>query len=80
MSNRFQKALGIQEGACNPSGIAHALLEACQECIKENVSQHDDPAVRLIVHQLAHVAGVDEINESFTLYSELTKQCKEKKV
>lgn len=58
MATRFTDALAIQDGACNPSGIAHALVNACRECIDEGKSQREDPAVRLIVHQLAYICGV----------------------
>jgi hypothetical protein len=62
MRNRFDNALMIQEGACNPSGIAHSLVNACHECIAAGVSQRTDPAVRLIVHQLAYLCNVGEID------------------
>lgn len=52
MAKRHRDALFIQEGACNPSGISRALNEACKECIAEGVSQREDVAVRLILHQL----------------------------
>ena len=58
MSKRHSDALGIWEGACNPSGIAHSLVSACRECIDENVSQREDPAVRLITAQLAYIVGI----------------------
>jgi hypothetical protein len=73
---RFITALNIiNPGACNPSGVALALHEACKECIVENVSQRTDPAVRLIAHQLAFLLGTREIDDSLTLYDDLVKQC-----
>lgn len=62
MTKRFANALAIQEGACNPSGIALALHEACKECLAEGVQQRTDPAVRLITHQLAHLMNIAEID------------------
>ena len=78
MANRFQTALLIQEGACNPSGIAHALVDACREAIAENASQRDCPAVRLIAHQLAYILRVSEIDDSLDCYGKLTEACREK--
>ncbi|HEV2225028.1 MAG TPA: hypothetical protein VGR84_18700 [Candidatus Acidoferrales bacterium] len=53
MAQRHKDALMISDGACNPSGIAHSLVAACKECIDSGTSQDSDPAVRLIVYQLA---------------------------
>jgi hypothetical protein len=59
--SRFRDALVIvNPGACNPSGIAHSIIEACRE-IREHEpigSTVDDPAIRLMVYQLASVCGV----------------------
>jgi hypothetical protein len=59
--SRFRDALVIvNPDACNPSGIAHSIIEACRE-IREyepNGSTADDPAIRLMVYQLASVCGV----------------------
>jgi hypothetical protein len=59
--SRFPDALVIvNPGACNPSGIAHSIIEACRE-IREyepNGSTVNDPAMRLMVYQLASVCGV----------------------
>jgi len=76
--NRFDNALLIQQGACNPSGVARSLVEACDECLKEGVSQREDAAVRLIVHQLAHLMNVSQIDSELMEYSRLTDLCREK--
>lgn len=73
--NRHQNALSIQEGACNPSGIAHALVDACRECISESVTQSEDAAVRLIVHQLAHLTNVRSIDDDYGVYEMLVSEC-----
>ena len=59
--SRFRDALVIvNPGACNPSGIALSIVEACRE-IREHeptASTAHDPAIRLTVYQLASVCGV----------------------
>jgi hypothetical protein len=61
--SRFRDALAsVNPGACNPSGIAHSIIEACCE-IREHEpigSTADDPAIRLMVYQLASVCGVPD--------------------
>jgi len=59
--SRFRDALAIvNPGACNPSGIAHSIIEACREIRQHEAkgSTADDPAIRLMVYQLASVCGV----------------------
>lgn len=64
MTKRHRDALGISAGAVNPSGMAHSLVSACRECLDENVAQHSDPAVKLIVSQLAYICGIwDGVSE-----------------
>ncbi|TGR73037.1 hypothetical protein EN836_34600 [Mesorhizobium sp. M1C.F.Ca.ET.193.01.1.1] len=75
MRNRFENALLIQQGACNPSGIALTLHEACKECLAEGVDQRTDPAIRLITHQLAFLMDVASIDRNLMEYSNLTAQC-----
>ena len=58
---RFRDALAIvNPGACNPSGIAHSIVDACREIRQHEraASAAQDPAVRLMVYQLASVCGV----------------------
>ena len=76
MSERFKDALLIQEGACNPSGIAHALVKACKEVIMEGGDQRKDPAIRLIAHQLSFILDISEVDEKLEVYNTLTEQCK----
>jgi len=61
LGKRFKEALAIvNPGACNPSGIAHAIIDACRE-IREhepNGKTDDDAAIRLMVYQLATVCKV----------------------
>ncbi len=56
MAERHRAAIDIVDpGACNPSGIAHAIIKACSEARDEGRGTRDDPAVRLMVTQLAWV-------------------------
>ena len=61
--SRFRDALAIvNPGACNPSGIANSIVDACGE-IREHepaANTAQDPAVRLMVYQLASVCGVTD--------------------
>jgi hypothetical protein len=63
--SRFRDALAIVDpGACNPSGIALSIVEACRE-IREHETTGtketcQDPAIRLMVYQLASICGVAE--------------------
>jgi hypothetical protein len=58
MAKRHNSALLIQEGACNPSGIARILVEVIDEVREEKGDPRRDPAVQLILHQLCHLAGM----------------------
>jgi hypothetical protein len=73
--NRFREALQIVDpGASNPSGIAHAIVAACAEVRREGGSTATDPAVRLMVTQLAWVCRADSchIND----YGQLLAECR----
>ena len=73
--NRLREALQIIDpGASNPSGIAHAIAAACAEVRREGGSTATDPAVRLMVTQLAWVCRADSchIND----YGQLLAECR----
>jgi hypothetical protein len=73
-SNRFRDALVIVDpGASNPSGIAHAIVAACAEVRDEGGATATDPAVRLMVTQLAWVCRA---NCSIDEYSQLLAECR----
>ncbi len=79
--SRFSAALLIQEGACNPSGITHALLSAIQELHAENADTPticNDPAVRLIAHQLAWILNLREFDRDLDDYGRALDACREK--
>ena len=61
MSKRNALAKLIQEGASNPIPISRALNEAIAECREEKVSPSEDPAVFMILHQLAYILGAGDI-------------------
>ena len=79
--SRLRNALAIVDpGACNPSGIAHSIFEACRE-IREHEPQNRgtdticaDPALRLMVYQLGSLIRGMYIDN--TLYSEDVAYCK----
>lgn len=81
--NRFSDALLIQQGACNPMGVVYTLQRHMEEF--RNSSEHqgtqsvcEDPALRLIVHQLAWLMKIHAIDEVPMLYSQLTKECEQR--
>lgn len=83
MARRHRDAIAIQAGACNIRGIARSLVaaadaaaEANQKDWQSNPTQEEDPAVRLIVHQLAFLCKVDEINHELETYDELIEECR----
>jgi len=79
---RFSNALAIQNGAVNPSGICQSILEACAEIRPEPHTGTkqicEDPAVRLMCHQLAFLCGIITGAEEFARapdYSTCTAEC-----
>ena len=73
-AKRFKDALFIVDpGACNPSGIAHAIVAACQEARAEGIATTKDVAVQLMVTQLAWVTnGNSDIDD----YGDLLAECR----
>jgi len=75
MATRHRDALLINGGASNPIAIANAIAAACREAADTpGCSYTNDPAIRLMVHQLAHVVGVSEIID-LTEYRAAIKAC-----
>lgn len=63
MTKRYSDAIAISDGASNPSGIAHAIIDACAEIRSEgkgNDAMRYDPALRLMTHQLGFLLGFNE--------------------
>ena len=56
--DRFRDALVIVDpGACNPSGVAQSIHDACRQVLAEGGDQRSDPAVRLMTAQLSELVG-----------------------
>ena len=76
--DRFRDALLIVDpGACNPSGVALSLHNACRQVIAEGGNQRTDPAVRLIVTQLSYLTN-SHANLDTAEYGALIEACKKK--
>jgi dienelactone hydrolase len=76
---RHSDAIAIQLGACNPSGIALSIVEACREiragsAYNGTADITSDPAVRLMVHQLAFICKADDAHIADE-YSALIEAC-----
>jgi hypothetical protein len=78
MAKRHDDALFIQAGACNPIAISRSLSWACGAAHDDDAKKppgkrqgfmaiRQDPAVRLITHQLCHLFGmiVDDTPQSY---------------
>ena len=57
-NQRFADALAISAGTCNPSEIARTLVAALNEIQAGTEDKCSDPAVQLIVSQLAYICGI----------------------
>lgn len=76
--NRHRDALMIVDpGACNPSGVALSLHNACRQVIAEGGDQRTDPAVRLIVSQLSYLTNSHADLDSAE-YGKLIEACRKK--
>mgnify|MGYP003469979309 FL=1 len=65
MSKRNQNAVTAQGGACNPIPMSRALQDGVEEMKAEDPNGYfekvrNDPALRLIVHQLAYIMRVSD--------------------
>ena len=61
MTKRHNDAIAISDGACNPHAIARSLVRALDECRSANFDTDattHDPAIQLIVSQLAYICGI----------------------
>jgi hypothetical protein len=53
-------------------------VRAINACHQENVRAREDPAVRLIVHELAFLCGVIEVDNTLDVYGKLNDECRVK--
>lgn len=79
MSKRHADALMVDNGACNPSGIVHSILEAFEEIRNEDGFRGTndlkrDVAVRLMVNHLSYLVYNGEIDAN--LHRRLREQVK----
>lgn len=77
MNKRNQNAVACQQGACNPIPIINALKEGLDELRAENADTPTilgDPALRLIVHQLAWLMHTHQLDALGEVYSQLCAQ------
>jgi len=76
---RHKDALDIQQGgACNLIALSRVLVRAIDEVRAEgggSVAINTDPAVRLIIHQIAFLAQIGDAN--FTDYDRCMTACEE---
>ena len=76
--DRHRDALLIVDpGACNPSGVALSLFNACRQVIAEGGNQRTDPAVRLIVTQISYLTN-SHADLDYDEYKALIEACKAK--
>jgi hypothetical protein len=81
--SRFRDALVIiNPGAGNPNGVALSIADACRE-MREHESVDtksicQDPAIRLIVYQLAYLFGVAGHQYDLVHYMNDEATCKER--
>ena len=74
-AKRYQNAIDISAGAVNPAGISLAIHEACKECIRESTDMRSDQAVKLMVHQLSYIMGMESFGNDLDLYSQALNEC-----
>ena len=72
-----EAVLIVDPGACNPSGVALSLFNACRQVIAEGANQRTDPAVRLIVTQLSYLTK-SHADLDHDKYRALIEACKAK--
>ena len=81
MRSRFWAAHMIQQGACNPCGVARALVAAIDEARAENpdtANVRADPAVRMIAHQLAVLLNLAEYDHDMDAWRRDYEICEER--
>jgi hypothetical protein len=78
MANRYDDALICQGGACNVRRIARSLHERIEEVAIEGGTPSDDPAVRLIAHQLAFLLCIAAFDTDPNAYQNAVAVCQER--
>jgi hypothetical protein len=74
----------INHGACKPSGVALSIADACREICEHQSADTkticQDPDIRLMVYQLAHLFGVAGAQYEVVHYINDEAACKERLV
>lgn len=84
MTTRHDAALLIQEGACNLLAIAKSLVTAIEEVRAEaketglELESTKDEAVRLILHQMAFLTDIYNLNDSGVEYNRCIDHCRDR--
>jgi len=76
---RHRDATFITQGACNPTAIAGALHRYCRDMQlagADTPTLLNDPALRLIAHQLAFLFQTSELDDSLSAYGDALAACK----
>ncbi len=75
--NYYKDALHIQGGASNPRAVINTLHGFLTNWLKEadTPSICNDPGIRLIVHQLAHLTKIYQLNSDTEDYESTVKLC-----
>lgn len=79
--NRFRDAVQIQAGASNPIAVSRALVRAIDAVREENGDTKaicNDPACRMIAHQLAYLLGVPALDAGTGEYSRVMEVCEQR--
>ena len=68
----------VSAGACNPSAIALGIVSACREIREEGGDTPaiiNDPAIKLMVHQLSFVCRISEFDADPLAYGRAVDSC-----
>jgi hypothetical protein len=77
--SRHSDALAIQQGACNPVAVTKRLHDHVQALFRDGVghtSIRSDAALRLIVHQLAHLFSTSSLDGPGGEYETCIEECR----
>ena len=77
MHNKESDAVFAQAGACNPVALANSFLTHAKPILHETGTDAvcNDPALRLIVHQLAHLMRLSEFDLDLSAYGDALEHC-----
>lgn len=76
--SRFSDAIYISDGACNPVAVAHTInhhMSIMHQNGSSSTEIREDPALRLMVHQLAFLMNVQQLDSEVCAWSHLRHKC-----